>query len=176
MANQEAPVAPPAYGSTVDNSNLTVPTTMQDLETSRTVSMEKDLGNSAAPKATQKPVPINPRLLQNPVTLDQLDESPRCIDCPHCHQRTMTRISQQSSSQTGTTALLCCLLLGVIGACIPYCCKMYYDTDHFCQSCGQRVVHKPHDGPPQLCFPLPPHPTAPPKAVIQEKSAGPVVN
>lgn len=69
MANQETPVAPPAYGSTgkralmsmlqhfpifanapaVDNSNLTVPTTMQDLETSRTVSMEKDLGKSAAP-------------------------------------------------------------------------------------------------------------------------------
>ncbi|OMP82724.1 hypothetical protein BK809_0000913 [Diplodia seriata] len=99
-----------------------------------------------------------------------------CIDCPHCHRRTTTRVNQKSSSQTGTTALLCCLVLGVIGACIPYCCKMYYDTDHFCQSCGQQVVHKPHDGPPQLCLPLPPNPTALPRAVVQEKNAGVVVN
>lgn len=112
---------------------------------------------------------INPRLLPTPLPLAQLNEDPACIDCPHCAQRTMTRVERHSSDKTDRQAILCCLIFGLIGACIPYCCHMYYEHDHFCLDCGAHVAHKPHDAEVQIRLPaVVDLPAAPVKVVVVE--------
>ncbi|KAJ5690149.1 LPS-induced tumor necrosis factor alpha factor [Penicillium macrosclerotiorum] len=113
--------------------------------------------------ATQAPIgpPGQGLVAGRAVELNQLDEEPRWINCPFCHQETMTRVNKESTGTTGMAAVACCLFGGICCAFIPYCMEMCHDSHHFCTNCGQKVAIRPHDGAVQVFLPEAPVVTAP---------------
>lgn len=53
--------------------------------------------------ATQAPAPQPGQglVVQRTVELNQLNEEPRLINCPFCHQEALTRVQKESTSATG---------------------------------------------------------------------------
>lgn len=117
--------------------------------------------------ATQAPAPQPGQglVVQRTVELNQLNEEPRLINCPFCHQEAITRVQKESTSATGLAAVGCCLIGGICLAFLPFCMEMCHDCHHFCSKCGQKVAIRPHDGPVQIFSPHPPVIATAPEAV-----------
>ncbi|KAI1857895.1 hypothetical protein JX265_007660 [Neoarthrinium moseri] len=99
--------------------------------------------NKAAPQQTH---------MVHPTPLAQLGAMPALIDCPFCSHRGPTRVDEHSSSTTilagiGIGCLCICL------ACLPCMLHWFYDVDHYCTHCNQRVCFVPNGGIPQPVHP-----------------------
>ncbi|KAI3415314.1 hypothetical protein GPALN_004927 [Globodera pallida] len=58
-----------------------------------------------------------------------LGEYPQPIDCPHCHQRTITYVRPVC----GLLAWLLCIFLSLWCVC---CCDSFKDMEHYCSHCN----------------------------------------
>jgi hypothetical protein len=60
------------------------------------------------------------------------------IDCPYCHNECRTRTRTFPSCLTYTAAVLIGLVFWPL-CWMPFVCDCYYQTDHFCSVCGNKV-------------------------------------
>ncbi|KAK9443014.1 LPS-induced tumor necrosis factor alpha factor [Metarhizium brunneum] len=99
----------------------------------------------------QPPQPANMAV----TPLNQLGNQPQWIDCPFCHQRTMTTVQREGTSmQIIVGALLCifCICL----TCLPCLAGWFEDTQYHCSQCRNMVAIRRHDGPIEVFGPTMP--------------------
>ncbi|PLN86202.1 hypothetical protein BDW42DRAFT_190398 [Aspergillus taichungensis] len=112
-------------------------------------SYHKTVGSPVAP-------PVAPTVANITVTpRESLRDSPALVECQWCHHAGITRVVQESSTQTGVAALMCCIFCGIIGAVIPYIGKWSYNTHHHCPHCNKIIAIQPHDGALEVQRPTP---------------------
>ncbi|KAM7192902.1 hypothetical protein V8F33_008090 [Rhypophila sp. PSN 637] len=80
------------------------------------------------------------------ILLQDLNESPDYVDCPHCRTRQKTTVRQQPSTETNIAAVACCLFCGILPGLFPFICLWFYDIEHVCPHCNKLVARMPHDG------------------------------
>ncbi|KAM7216169.1 hypothetical protein V8F06_008469 [Rhypophila decipiens] len=78
--------------------------------------------------------------------LQDLNESPDYVDCPHCRTRQKTTVRHEPSTETTMAAVACCLCCGILPGLFPFCCQWFYDVEHVCPRCVKVVARMPHDG------------------------------
>ncbi|KAF5611768.1 hypothetical protein F25303_14457 [Fusarium sp. NRRL 25303] len=72
--------------------------------------------------------------------LHLLGDQPDWIDCPFCEKRAMTLIKRTPSTLTHIQAAILLIATGP-GAALPYATKWCFNTEHYCESCGNRVAY-----------------------------------
>jgi len=90
------------------------------------------------PVMTQPTGPPAGQIYQSAVPIQTLGESSAPIDCPSCHQRSMTNTTRVAGDCTHLWAIGACLVLCL--PCIPYLIDSFKDVEHKCGKCGVHVA------------------------------------
>ncbi|KIE00147.1 LPS-induced tumor necrosis factor alpha factor, partial [Metarhizium majus ARSEF 297] len=112
--------------------------------------------NQAKP-ANQPPQPANmagaPPMAVVP--LNQLGDKPQWIDCPFCHQPTMTFVQREGTSMQIIVGAILCLVC-ICLTCLPCLAGWFEDTQYRCSRCNNMVAIRRHNGPIEVFGPTTP--------------------
>lgn len=89
---------------------------------------------------TQQPLlvstPMAPVVLQ---PVEPKTDPVQCI-CPHCQASVETKVKFKAGNMACIVSVIGCLVIGLIGALIPFCGSCMKDAEHYCPNCGNLIA------------------------------------
>ncbi|QIX00050.1 hypothetical protein AMS68_005567 [Peltaster fructicola] len=143
--NQSGP-APPSYENEKSQYAQTTTTAAAVPAVAQTTQTEGVPGQPRTDDPARAEMTYNNNAPAMVTPREALGYDPAWIDCPFCHQRSMTNVRKAETDTTWIYTLLCCLCCGCIGAIFPLIFGWGADFDHYCNTCNNRVARRPHEG------------------------------